>query len=84
LTGRIVRLAGRIVRLPDRITRLSNPPVRLADRTVRLDRRTDPEHAILRPKPAEIKRLKKVALGKKPASQDPAPTPTPSAPAEKL
>jgi regulator of extracellular matrix RemA (YlzA/DUF370 family) len=44
----------------------------------------DPEHAILKPQLAEIKRLKKVALGKKPASQDPAPSPTPSAPAEKL
>lgn len=42
----------------------------------------DPDHAILRPQLAEIKRLKKVALGKKPATQDPAPTP--SAPAEKL
>ena len=43
----------------------------------------DPEHAILRPQLAEIKRLKKIALSKKPAPQNPAPTPTPSAPAEK-
>jgi hypothetical protein len=44
----------------------------------------DPEHAILKPQLAEIKRLKKVALGKKPVSQDPAPSPTLSEPAEKL
>lgn len=35
----------------------------------------DPEHAILRPQLAEIKRLKKAALSKKAATQDPTPVP---------
>ncbi|HEX7136501.1 MAG TPA: hypothetical protein VF219_01570 [Vicinamibacterales bacterium] len=45
----------------------------------------DPEHAILKPQLAEIKRLKALTRGKKakPATPAPSPTPSPTAPAGK-